>query len=446
MSDASLSWLEQLLSERFGHEWMLQRSDQCISLSLKGEAGGIVFDELEECFTQSRSDLKMGYWSAEAEGWQSVLGGPLPAPGVENLEVPLIEQQGEDHLVHYDILGLVYWMLTRIEEIGRTDLDRHGRFPATSSHAYQFDYLERPVVDEWLQILGQVVQRQWPGIELKRHEFQTLVSHDVDRPSRYGFSSLGVLFRRMMGDLIRRRELRSSVLAPWIRRQSRSTLHPADPYNTFSWIMEQSENKGLISAFYFICGRTDPRFDADYEIEHPAMRRLLREIHARGHEIGLHPSYKTYQNPTAMKQELERLRRVCVEEGIHQAVWGGRMHYLRWEQPTTLKAWEAAKMSYDSTLGYADHAGFRCGTCFEYSAFDPLASKALRLRVRPLIAMEQSILSQEFMGLNGDQSAAEKFDCLRATCRKVRGNFALLWHNSALTRPCEREIYRVALS
>jgi hypothetical protein len=59
----------------------------------------------------------------------------------------------------------------RVEEIGRTDLDNHERFPATSSHAFKHGYLDRPVVDEWLHLLGQVIQRQWPGVP----EFDSLI-------------------------------------------------------------------------------------------------------------------------------------------------------------------------------------------------------------------------------------------------------------------------------
>ena len=67
------------------------------------------------------------------------------------------------------------------------DLDSHERFPATASHAFKHDYLDRPVVDEWLHLLGQVIQQQWPDLEMKRHEFNISVSHDVDQPSLYAF-------------------------------------------------------------------------------------------------------------------------------------------------------------------------------------------------------------------------------------------------------------------
>lgn len=90
-------------------------------------------------------------------------------------------------------------MLNRIEEIDRTDLDDHGRFPAIHSHAYKHGYLVRPVVNEWLHVLRQVIQKQWPQVELKQHEFSMKVSHDVDSPSRYGFSSAKKLLKAMGG-------------------------------------------------------------------------------------------------------------------------------------------------------------------------------------------------------------------------------------------------------
>ena len=185
ITDAALRWLEVILAERFGQAWQLMRAAEGLRLQLAGAEGAILFDSLCECFTHAHSDQPCTRWDAEREGWSSVLGGPLPAPGVAELPSPLIEPHGEAQVIHYDILGLTYWMLARVEEIGRTDLDNHERFPATASHAFKHVYLDRPVVDEWLHLLGQVIQRQWPVVELKRHSARTLVSCDVDSPFAY---------------------------------------------------------------------------------------------------------------------------------------------------------------------------------------------------------------------------------------------------------------------
>jgi hypothetical protein len=445
-SFATLNFLQVILQERFGHAFILKPDVQGrLKLSLSNSERSITFISDSATFTRADSNQPCTHWDAAAEGWQSVLGLPLPAPGAVGLPMPLITPTDQGMHVAYDILGLTYWMLSRQEEVGRIDLDAHGRFPATSSHAYKHDYLERPVVDEWLHILGQVMQRTWPGIELKQHSFSMKVSHDVDRPSRYGFLSVPALVRAMAGDVIKRRDFKSAMLAPWVRMNTRTELQRADPANTFDWIMDVSEQHDLQSAFYFICGHTDAR-DADYQPEHPAIRHLMRRIHQRGHEIGLHPSYGTYQKPQLIRQEADRLRKVCGEEGISQTEWGGRMHYLRWKQSTTLRACADAGMAYDSTLCYADRPGFRCGTCFEYPAFDPVAQEALSLRIRPLIAMECTVMASRYMGLGSGDEALAKFVELKNTCSAVGGCFTLLWHNTQLEVDTACQIYQQILN
>ncbi len=446
IKNPALLWLECILSERFGYHWHVARIPDGLSLALQGSEGRIVFDTLQDNFIQARSDASFTKWDAAKEGWKSALGDELPAPGVASLPWPLIERQGSNHTVHFDVLGLVYWMLNRVEEIGRFDLDNHGRFPATASHAYQRGYLERPVVDEWLYVLGQVIEKQWPGIILKKHRFSINVSHDVDNPSRYGFKSWKKILRGMATDVVRRSDFKNAVLAPLVRFNTTSRLHLRDPSNTFEWLMDVSELHGLTSAFYFICGNTDPGFDAEYKPEHPAIRTLMRRIHQRGHEIGLHPSYGTYQTPSLIKAEAKRLRLIAAEEGIEQLHWGGRMHYLRWEQPTTLQAWNDAEMTYDSSLGYADLPGFRCGTSFEFPAFDPVAGESLSLRIRPLIAMETTIIAPHYLGLGAGESALQKFDQLKQKCQAFGGCFTLLWHNCQFEKEEERRLYQQILA
>lgn len=442
-TQAKLVWLQQVLAERFGYTFVVQQTE-CDTLRLTCiEANGtILFDSLEPAFHQFRSDIPCTEWDAAAEDWLPILGTPLSAPGVSTLPNPLIKQRDSDYVIHYDILGLTYWMLSRHEEVGRTDLDEYGRFPATSSHACKHGYLERPIVDEWLHILGQVIQRQWPELNLTQHQFSMKVSHDVDQTSRYAFCRPKQLLRRMAGDGLLRRHWGDTLRAPWIWVTTRHILHPRDPYNTFDWLMDLSDRHGLTSAFYFMTGVTDPGKDGNYDFDHPTTRDLMRQIHKRGHEIGLHPSFNTYLDPQALMTEADKLRGAMAEEGIEQAGIGGRMHYLRWTQPITLRSWVQSGMAYDSTLSYADRAGFRCGTCHEYPAFDPVADEQLDLRIRPLIAMECTVLSDQYMALVDAETAHKKLSQLKTACKHVGGHFTLLWHNSELRTPERKALYQ----
>jgi hypothetical protein len=209
--------------------------------------------------------------------------------------------------------------------------------------------------------------------------------------------------------------------------------------------MAQSEKRGLKSAFYFFGGRTAPRSDAGYTLSHPAIQTLLKEIHARGHEIGLHPSYHTYLRPDILASEARTLFDHCRQLGIDQETWGGRMHFLRWRWPDTAIAWDNAGLNYDSTLGFADRSGFRCGTSHEYTAFDPIRSKQLKLRLRPLIVMECTVIASRYMGLGYGESAYELILKLKDRCRKYNGGFSLLWHNSHFSNTEDRALYEAAL-
>jgi hypothetical protein len=445
-SVSALKWLSKILEERFGHTFNLSvKIPNTLLISLYQYPSIIQLPFDFDTFTRADSNMPCTHWDASAEGWQSVLVSPLPAPGVASLPSQLITSTDHGMNVAYDIMGLTYWMLSRQEEVGRTDIDEHGRFPATSSHAHKHGYLERPVVDEWIHILGQVMQRTWPGIKLKENSFCMKVSHDVDQPSLYAFKSPAQIARMMGGHLLKRRDPKAFLLAPCIKLTSSRQISPADPFNTFEWIMDQSENYSLTSAFYFICGHGDPH-DADYELDDSRIRHLMRRIHERGHEIGLHPSYGSYQSSSMIDQEAKLLLRICAEEGIHQSDWGGRMHYLRWEQPSTLQALSDAGMSYDSTLSYADRPGFRCGTCFDYPAFDPIKQLTLNMRIRPLVMMECSVIDDAYLGLGKGQAALDKALSLKNTCAKVGGVFTLLWHNSNLVSAADKNLYQSLLA
>src|SRR5690606_37092835 len=81
-----------------------------------------------------------------------------------------------------------------------------------------------------------------------------------------------------------------------------------DPHFNFDWIMRLSEEVGLKSTFYFISGRTSFRYDSDYEIDDPRIIGLIEEILSRGHMIGLHPSFLSFDKPRVIEKELESLR------------------------------------------------------------------------------------------------------------------------------------------
>ncbi len=121
---------------------------------------------------------------------------------------------------------------------------------------------------------------------------------------------------------------------------------------------------------------------------------------------------------------------------------GNRQHYLRWLPGITELLLEDAGVLYDSTLGYAERPGFRCGTAREFAMYDVIGRKPLAIRQRPLVLMEESVMDEQYLGLGTTQSAIDVMSSLKAITHQFAGNFTLLWHNSSLKTVRQRQIYR----
>jgi peptidoglycan/xylan/chitin deacetylase (PgdA/CDA1 family) len=355
---------------------------------------------------------------------------------------PMLEISGNRLRLGLDIFGSAFFMLTRYEECVKSHRDQHGRFPATASLAYEEGFLDRPIVNEYLEILWTCLSYLWPDLQRRRRGFRMLSSHDVDSPYRYFNMSRRRLVRHFLGQVLRSGgSMKSvpSVYTTW-RTVTGGQLE-ADPHNTFDLIMDMSEERSLQSTFFFITDHSAGRIDGDYDISSNSIRRLLKHIADRGHEIGLHCSYNSYRDPGQTQREFERLLKVCGGESIKQSAWGGRQHFLRWETPTTFRILSEAGLAYDSTLAFADRPGFRCGVCYEYPAFDLERGERLMLRERPLVVMECTVMDERYANLGHGSEAYNLMKCLKDECRRYDGDFTILWHNSRFVDPCERALY-----
>lgn len=357
---------------------------------------------------------------------------------------PLIYDDGEDIVFNFDILYSAFYILTRMEEIGRTDLDKWGRFPASASHAYQNNYLHRPVVDEYAEILWFCMKKLWPGLQRKERRFEMMLTHDVDEPFEALFKPAWRMVRSFGSDIMCKHNLRLAVdrASRWFKVRN-GQLENDRAYN-FDRIMDMDEAAEGKGAFYFIPDCSDS-MSGDYSLDHPAIRGLIRHISERGHEVGYHGSFTTYIDTKKTKQEVKRLKKIAAQEGVSQTRWGGRQHYLRWSAPQTWRNYEAAGLDYDATLSFADAAGFRCGTCRPYTVFGVESRTELRLKEYPLIVMECSVLGDSYMKYSYDK-ALEYILRLKNQCRCYRGVFALLWHNSSFETDEDWNIYKQILA
>lgn len=176
--------------------------------------------------------------------------------------------------------------------------------------------------------------------------------------------------------------------------------------------------------------------DFRYDVSVPAVRAFSRKVREAGMVCGFHASRLTAADAARFRLEQRR-----VSAALGMPAHCGRQHFLCFDALKTPRVWQECGVEYDDTLSFADHEGFRCGTCHAYPLYDLKNDRALTVLERPLMAMDGTL--QGYRGL----SRAEALASLRQLfdrCCAVEGDFVLLWHNGCVFREWEpwfQEVY-----
>lgn len=336
-----------------------------------------------------------------------------------------------------DILGSMFFLITLYEEINAPETDEFGRFDYTQSILFKENLTARPIANEYLEILWQLLLKIQPGLVKKSRTYTPVISHDIDSPLANNYPFMN--FCKSSGmDLISRRSL-SLFLKRAYSRFSRNMA--VDPHNTFEFLMDASESIGVKSAFNFIVIDGKGGIDGAYDLTHPFFKTVLDSISSRGHTIGIHPSFYTMDDPEKAAAEFMRFFDICSEHGIHQETWGGRQHYLRWKNPITWRTWNEMGATYDSSIGSEYFMGFRAGLCYSYPVFDLMERKKLALREIPLIVMDVCAFK-----LGSFAQYREKIVKLVEACKFFNGHFTLLFHNNYVVSPQQKRAYTALLN
>ena len=92
---------------------------------------------------------------------------------------------------------------------------------------------------------------------------------------------------------------------------SKNKLLSIDPFNTFDWIMDLSDKNNIKSSFYFMTGTSKLGKDSNYSLDNKIIKDLLIHISNRGHNVGIHPSYYSYNDPILIKNEAILFQKFC---------------------------------------------------------------------------------------------------------------------------------------
>ncbi len=324
-------------------------------------------------------------------------------------------------ITNADFIASAFFMLTRYEEIIVDQTDDWGRFPLKESLAYKAGFYHRPIVNEYAELIWDWIVALVPQAKRKNKTYQMRLTHDIDRVRKYGSMPRELLIGASLAIKHRKPGLAKKHLLGLIKTR---LGYCKDPYDSYDELMDVSEQIGGTGYFYFMAEETGDS-DKRYEVLSPDVTSVIENIIKRGHDVGLHPgigSYRSYEKLHRQKEKLDQL--------LGYRNYGGRQHYLQWKAPDTWRLYEQVGLTHDSSVGYAEMPGFRCGICLPFYVFDALAGKQLNLREIPLITMDRSLYSPQYHNAGDFEARDNLLRSIKENIKKVSGNYCFLFHNT----------------
>ncbi|MCA9485741.1 MAG: polysaccharide deacetylase family protein [Nanoarchaeota archaeon] len=308
---------------------------------------------------------------------------------------------------HQDILSSIFYVLCRYEEYLSSERDHFERFTAKQSELFESKKLEEPVVDEWVGEL-----RSKFGLRTD-FPYQFIPTFDID--NAWAYKNKGALrtAASRSRDLIQKNKKRIQ------ERKAVLSGRMKDPYDTYDFI---ESLKSWNPKVFFLLGDYG-KYDRNISWKNKEFQNLIRKIDQFA-EVGIHPSFDSFDKPEKVKIEKARLEEIVGHEIIRS-----RQHFLRLNIPETYQNLEKIGIKEDYSMGYADHFGWRAGTSRPFYFFDLASNRKTALLVHQFQYMDGTL--NEYMNLSIDQ-AKNVVEQLHHETKKFGGNFICLWHNETV--------------
>ncbi len=329
---------------------------------------------------------------------------------------PIISRSQKDKIViNGDILISAFYFLSCWQEYISDECDTMGRFPIKESLLFKLGLIQIPVVNYYFDILVKAIE-SIPGMDVSvnpKHSdgLKVGITHDIDH-CQTGSWQDGY------------RQIRAGEWWNGIKKWSKR-IYGKDLWFNFDQLLNIEKELDVTSSYYFITEkkRKNGYPNADYDFTSPKMQHIVEKINDAGHEVGIHGSIGTGSDEVKLAHEINQ---------FPQSVAGGRFHYLMMSIPEFFTVIEKSALRYDTSLGFAEHIGFRNGFCFPYHPYDFKNEKPFTFLEFPFQMMDKTLIQHYYMGLKPEE-AIQVVKSLIDEINKFSGYFIFIWHNNTIT-------------
>jgi len=327
--------------------------------------------------------------------------------------LPVFFQTSSYSSLPFDVFAASFFLLSRYEEYLPHIRDHYERFMAKESLAFQYGFLQKPLVNFWLQKLLLMIQKTHPEFRPEGSDFKFISTIDIDNAYCYlekGFArTIGAFARSLWKGEKEEVKERFEVL-----RKKKS-----DPYDTFELQLALQEKYDL-EVIYFVLLADYGLNDKNIPFQSRKFQLLIKNL-ADHAQVGIHPSFGSNDDDAKLKEEWKRLKNTLKRE-----VTLSRQHFLKLSFPTTYRNLIDLGVQHDYTMGYATYPGFRASICHPFHFYDLELEQSTSLKIHPFIVMDATF--KYYLDFNPEQALSLTNELMQEV-KKVNGTFVTLWHN-----------------
>lgn len=321
----------------------------------------------------------------------------------------------KNHLAPFDILGAAFWLLSRYEEYLPYKGDALNRFHYKNSLAWQSGFLNRPLVNDWMNCLIQKLKAIYPDLNYDTPEYSYTHTIDIDTAFKYKYKG----FVRTM----------SGTLKDISRQNFKSLKHrlnvvfgrTPDPFDVYAYLHEIHSQIKTDVIFFFLLGDYGLN-DKNHSSVNTYFQTLIKHL-SDYYKTGIHPSFKSNSNISQLKIECQRLAQIN-----HLPVRISRQHYSMLRFPATYQSLTEAGIEHDYSMGYNESVGFRASYCYPYKWYNLEEEQVSALTIHPFAFNETAFA---FSKTDEANSLLETITALYQSVKSHGGELIGVFHNDS---------------
>ncbi|HLG39397.1 MAG TPA: polysaccharide deacetylase family protein [Chitinophagaceae bacterium] len=317
----------------------------------------------------------------------------------------------------FDIFAASFYLLSRYEEYMPHTKDMYGRYAHENSLAYKEKFIDLPLINIWLRDLEQYLLKKFPSFTTHHSPFTFLPTYDIDIAWSYKHKG----WWRNTGGF-----LRSLFKGQWSLINGRIKVllgKQKDPFDSFGWLNKLHEQYKLKPYYFFLVPEKRGRYDKNIPPSCKTMQYLIQD-HVIRYPIGIHPSWKSGDKVSLLKEEIDTLSKFNGSRIV-----SSRQHYIRFNLPEGYRRIIDNGIKFDFSMGYGSINGFRASVASPFYWYDLEKDAQTDLMIFPFCYMEaNSFYEQKYSA----QQALEEMRHYYNVVKSVNGYFIIIWHNSFL--------------